>query len=87
MTRFKVIDAEFWIEISDNDFEISDANELTRHLNYNNSNDSELFRISTFESWIIVKTKFFFMGSFTLEFCMCGLLGKHGWHRAGEPWI
>ena len=21
------------------------------------------------------------------EVCMCGLLGKNGWHRAGEPWI
>ena len=19
--------------------------------------------------------------------CVCGLLGKNGWHRAGEPWI
>ena len=25
MSRFKVIDAEFWIEISDSDFEISDV--------------------------------------------------------------
>ena len=40
--RFKVIDAEFWIEISDSDFEISDVNEQIRHLNYNNSNNSEL---------------------------------------------
>ena len=31
--RFKVIDAEFWIEISDSDFEISHINEWTRHLN------------------------------------------------------
>ena len=53
MPRFKVIDVEFWIEISDSDFVIGDVNEQGRHLNYNNSNNSELCWISTSESWII----------------------------------
>ena len=33
----------------------------------NNSNNSELGWISTSESWIIIKTKFFLWGSFRLE--------------------
>ena len=30
---FKLTDEEFWIEISDSDFQISHLNEETRHLN------------------------------------------------------
>ena len=50
----------------------------------NNSNNSELGWISTSESWIIIKTKFFLWGSFRLE-CQKSLCV---WFiRAGEPWI
>ena len=54
-----VIDVEFRIEISHSDFEMSNVNEYTRHSIYNNSNSSEFCWISTSESWIIMKTKFF----------------------------
>ena len=37
LLRFKIIDAEFWTEISDSDFEISDVMTNYNHLNYNNS--------------------------------------------------
>ena len=43
---------QFGIEISDSDFEISDVNEQTRHLNYN---DSVLCSISTSEAELLSK--------------------------------
>ena len=43
---------QFGIEISDSDFEISDVNEQTRHLNYN---DSVLCSISTSEAELLLK--------------------------------
>ena len=62
IARLKKINVKFWIEISDSDFEISNVNEQTRYLSYNNSDNSELCWISTSESWIIFKTKFFLSG-------------------------
>ena len=60
-------------------------------MNDNNSKNSELCWIST-----PLKAKLLLRESSSSgahldcsvkKVCVCGLLGKNGWHRAGEPWI
>ena len=87
LQRFKVLDVEFWIEISDSDFEI---------VMWLNRIDIWITIIQSFLEFQPLKTELLLRQSSSSQahldwnvrkVCVYDLLGKNNWHRSGEPWI